>query len=66
MLLLDLLEHATAAAWRWRHEWRVGDLLIWDNRCTLHRGRAYDLDEPRELRRTTCDEVPPEPARSAA
>ena len=58
MLLLDLLEHATDKAWRWRHEWQVGDLLIWDNRCTLHRGRAYDLDEPRELRRTTNDEVP--------
>ncbi|MFZ4411117.1 MAG: TauD/TfdA dioxygenase family protein [Paracraurococcus sp.] len=57
MLLLDLLEHATDKAWRWRHEWQVGDLLIWDNRCTLHRGRAYDLDEPRELRRTTNNEV---------
>jgi alpha-ketoglutarate-dependent 2,4-dichlorophenoxyacetate dioxygenase len=58
MLLLDLLEHATQPAFRWRHEWRVGDLVMWDNRCTLHRGRAYDLDEPRELRRTTTDEVP--------
>jgi alpha-ketoglutarate-dependent 2,4-dichlorophenoxyacetate dioxygenase len=65
MLLLDLLEHATDKAWRWRHEWRVGDLLIWDNRCTLHRGRAYDLDEPRELRRTTNDEVPRAQMRAA-
>ena len=65
MLLLDLLDHATDKAWRWRHEWRPGDLLIWDNRCTLHRGRAYDLDEPRELRRTTNDEVPREQMRAA-
>jgi alpha-ketoglutarate-dependent 2,4-dichlorophenoxyacetate dioxygenase len=65
MLLLDLLEHATQSAFRWRHEWRVGDLVMWDNRCTLHRGRAYDLDEPRELRRTTNDEVPQAAQRAA-
>jgi alpha-ketoglutarate-dependent 2,4-dichlorophenoxyacetate dioxygenase len=57
MLLHDLLEYATLPQFRWTHHWRVGDLVIWDNRCTLHRGRAYDLDEPRELRRTTNDEV---------
>jgi alpha-ketoglutarate-dependent 2,4-dichlorophenoxyacetate dioxygenase len=58
MLLLDLLEHATQPHLIYRHEWRPGDLVMWDNRCTLHRGRRYDLAEPRELRRTTCDEVP--------
>jgi alpha-ketoglutarate-dependent 2,4-dichlorophenoxyacetate dioxygenase len=58
MLLLDLLEHATRPEFVYRHEWRVGDVVFWDNRCTLHRGRRYDLSEPRELRRTTCDEVP--------
>ena len=58
MLLLDLLEHATQPQFRYRHEWQRGDLVVWDNRCTLHRGRAYDLTEPRELRRTTNDEVP--------
>ena len=66
MLLMDLLEHATQPQFRYRHEWRVGDLVMWDNRATLHRGRRYDLNERRELRRTTCDQVPPEPARSAA
>ncbi|MDO9711240.1 TauD/TfdA dioxygenase family protein [Paracraurococcus lichenis] len=65
MLLLDLLEHATDKAWRWTHRWQVGDLLIWDNRCTLHRGRAYDLDEVRELRRTTNNEVPREQMQAA-
>jgi len=58
MLLMDLLEHATRPHLVYRHEWRVGDLVFWDNRCTLHRGRRYDLSSPRELRRTTCDEVP--------
>ena len=36
-----------------RPEWQVGDLVIWDNRCTLHRGRPYDMTRRRELRRTT-------------
>ncbi|MBX9700923.1 MAG: TauD/TfdA family dioxygenase [Acetobacteraceae bacterium] len=58
MLLLDLLEHATRPHLIYTHEWQAGDLVFWDNRCTLHRGRRFDLAEPRELRRTTCDEVP--------
>lgn len=58
MLLMDLLEHATRPHLVYSHEWRVGDLVFWDNRCTLHRGRRYDMSSPRELRRTTCDEVP--------
>jgi alpha-ketoglutarate-dependent 2,4-dichlorophenoxyacetate dioxygenase len=61
MLLLDLLEHATQPQFIYRHEWRAGDTVIWDNRATLHRGRAFDLDEPRELRRTTTlDDKAPE------
>jgi alpha-ketoglutarate-dependent 2,4-dichlorophenoxyacetate dioxygenase len=43
----------------YRHEWRVGDLVMWDNRCTIHRGRRYDLDERRELRRTTTEDLLP-------
>jgi alpha-ketoglutarate-dependent 2,4-dichlorophenoxyacetate dioxygenase len=36
------------------HSWRVGDLVIWDNRCTLHRGRSYDdATHARDLRRVT-------------
>ena len=61
MILMDLLEHATQPQFIYRHEWEVGDTLIWDNRQTLHRGRHYDLDEPRELRRTTTlDDRAPE------
>jgi alpha-ketoglutarate-dependent 2,4-dichlorophenoxyacetate dioxygenase len=53
LMLSDLLEHATQRQFVHRHDWRVGDLVMWDNRCTLHRGRRYDLAERRELRRTT-------------
>jgi alpha-ketoglutarate-dependent 2,4-dichlorophenoxyacetate dioxygenase len=58
LLLSDLLEHATQRQFVYRHEWRVGDLVMWDNRCTLHRGRRYDLSERRELRRTTTLDQP--------
>lgn len=57
MLLLDLLEHATQREFVYRHHWRVGDLVMWDNTATLHRGRYYDLSERRELRRATTEEV---------
>ena len=53
MLLMNLLEHATQPKFVYRHEWEVNDLVIWDNRSTLHRGRRYDLSARRELRRTT-------------
>ena len=56
MLLADLIEHATQREFVHRHEWRSGDLVMWDNRCTLHRGRRYDLSERRDLRRTTTEE----------
>ena len=54
LLLRDLMEHATQREFVYRHEWRIGDLVMWDNRCTLHRGRAYDdATHPRDLRRVT-------------
>jgi len=58
IFLLDLLEHATQRERVYRHEWQVGDLVIWDNRSTLHRGRRYDIGERRELRRTTINDTP--------
>ena len=57
MYLLELLEHATQRERVYRHEWQVGDLVIWDNRSTLHRGRRYDIGERRELRRTTINDT---------
>ena len=53
LLLLDLTAHATQSAFVYRHEWRVGDMVIWDNRCTMHRGRPHDEHQPRDLRRAT-------------
>jgi alpha-ketoglutarate-dependent 2,4-dichlorophenoxyacetate dioxygenase len=57
MLLLDLLEHATQREFVYRHHWQVGDLVIWDNTATVHRGRWFDFAERRELRRATTEEV---------
>ena len=54
LLLRELTEHATQRELVYRHKWRVGDLVMWDNQCTMHRGRSYDdLEYPRDLRRTT-------------
>ncbi|HQT79617.1 MAG TPA: TauD/TfdA family dioxygenase [Rhodopila sp.] len=53
LLLADLTAHATQARFVYRHAWRVGDLVIWDNRCTMHRGRPHDEAAPRDLRRAT-------------
>ena len=54
MLLRDLTEHATQRERVYRHKWRVGDLVMWDNQGTMHRARLYDdLRYPRDLRRTT-------------
>lgn len=54
LLLRELTEHATERRFVYRHAWRVGDLVIWDNLATLHRGVAYDdTKHRRELRRVT-------------
>ena len=54
LLLRDLIEHATQPQFVYRHAWRVGDLVIWDNRCTMHRARPFeDTRYRRELRRVT-------------
>lgn len=66
MLIADLIEHATQRAFVYTHRWRVGDLVMWDNTATLHRGRWYDLSERRELRRATTEEVVMSPEAAAA
>ena len=54
LLLHDLTEHATQREFVYRHAWRVGDLVIWDNRATMHRATPYDdATDRRELRRVT-------------
>ncbi len=57
--LRDLTEHATQRQFVYAHEWRVGDLVIWDNRCMMHRARRYDPNEVRELHRTTVADITP-------
>lgn len=52
-LLIDLMEHATQREFVYRHRWQVGDLVMWDNRATMHRARPFPHDEPRDMRRTT-------------
>ena len=50
----DLIEYATQLKFKYIHEWSKNDLIIWDNRQTMHRARAYDdLKEKRDMRRTT-------------
>jgi alpha-ketoglutarate-dependent 2,4-dichlorophenoxyacetate dioxygenase len=57
LLLRDLIEFATERRFVYRHVWRPGDLVIWDNRCTMHRGRPFDDTEIRDLRRATTRDV---------
>jgi alpha-ketoglutarate-dependent 2,4-dichlorophenoxyacetate dioxygenase len=52
-LLDDLVARATAADHIYSHAWKPGDLVIWDNRCLLHRGSGYDADKYRRRMRQT-------------
>ena len=59
LYLRDLMEHATQSRFVYRHSWRVGDLVIWDNKATMHRGRPFDdTRHRRELRRVTTLDLP--------
>ncbi len=49
----DLTEHATQADFVYVHRWRTNDLVMWDNRQTMHRVRRFDESEMRDMRRTT-------------
>jgi alpha-ketoglutarate-dependent 2,4-dichlorophenoxyacetate dioxygenase len=56
-LIRQLIEHATRPQYVFSHSWRVGDLVIWDNLCTMHRGGDYDYARyKRDMRRTTVRE----------
>lgn len=58
LLLRDLIEHATQPPFVYRHRWSVGDLVIWDNRCTMHRATPFeDARYRRELRRVTTLDI---------
>jgi len=68
LLLHELMEHATRPEFVYCHQWRVGDLVIWDNRATMHRARPFDDTRyRREMRRvTTLDIEPPAAVASAS
>jgi alpha-ketoglutarate-dependent 2,4-dichlorophenoxyacetate dioxygenase len=53
MFLHDLTEHATQRQFVYSHSWRQFDLVMWDNRSTMHRARRFDRSEVRDVRRTT-------------
>ncbi len=57
LLLRDLIEFATQRRFVHSHVWRKGNLVLWDNRCTMHRGRPFDESETRDLHRATTRDV---------
>jgi alpha-ketoglutarate-dependent 2,4-dichlorophenoxyacetate dioxygenase len=66
-LLRTLLDHVTQPRFVYRHEWVEGDLIVWDNRCVLHRATPYDTTNHRRLmQRTTVSGDPAEPTLAPA
>jgi len=59
MFLRDLNEHATQRQFVYAHVWRQWDLVMWDNRATMHRARRYDMTKPRDMHRTTVADSAP-------
>ena len=51
--LRDLTEHATQRKFVYSHKWSVNDLVVWDNRATMHRSRPFDATQVRDMHRTT-------------
>jgi alpha-ketoglutarate-dependent 2,4-dichlorophenoxyacetate dioxygenase len=67
LLLRDLMDHATQRQFVHAHSWRAGDLVIWDNLATMHRGRPFaDGVHRRELRRVTTLDIDPAQAALSA
>ena len=66
ILLRDLNEHATQPKFVYVHKWKRHDLVMWDNRQTMHRGRRYDETQARDVRRTTVAGDAPTVAQVAA
>jgi alpha-ketoglutarate-dependent 2,4-dichlorophenoxyacetate dioxygenase len=66
ILLRDLTEHATQPQFVHVHAWAPYDLVMWDNRQTMHRVRRYDESQPRDMRRTTVVGDAPTVAQAAA
>lgn len=58
-LVNELMERSTQPEFVYRHRWRNDDVLIWDNRCTMHRGRPFDGKYRRVMRRATVQDSGP-------
>lgn len=56
-LLDELIANATRPEFTYQHQWRLGDVLMWDNRAMMHRGRPWPHDQPRSVVRTTVSAV---------
>jgi alpha-ketoglutarate-dependent 2,4-dichlorophenoxyacetate dioxygenase len=61
----DLIEHATQRRFVYAHSWRPFDLMMWDNRCTMHRVRRFESSRVRDMRRTTVAGTAPTAAQAA-
>lgn len=61
-LIRDLADHATRSEFCYLHDWRPGDAVLWDNRCTMHRRRGFDTAQRRIVRRTQTTGEPVIPA----
>lgn len=61
----DLTEHATQERFVYAHKWRTFDLVMWDNRSTMHRARRFDSTKVRDMRRTTVAGIGPSVAQEA-
>ena len=61
----DLTEHATQRRFVYTHAWRPFDLVMWDNRCTMHRARRFDGSQVRDMRRTTVAGTEPTVAQAS-
>ena len=66
LLLRDLTEHATQPEFVYVHKWTLHDLVMWDNRQTMHRVRRYDQSQPRDMRRATVAGTQPTVPQEAA
>ncbi len=57
VLIRELIEHATQKEFTYSHKWKVNDLVLWDNRCTMHRARPFnDKKYQRDMRRMTLQD----------
>jgi taurine dioxygenase len=57
-LLIRLFEHQEQPRFQYRHRWTPGDVIMWDNRCTLHARSYFDGSQLRKMRRVTVKGVP--------